>query len=252
MYVSNKCDVFLVDKNGNIKRRFWPIKGVNINCNGYDNIITIHEEINFNNCKLNIVGNNNKFYIDSTKKFIKNLVIDTWGSQYINFTIDKEFQCGGVNFFITQDDININIGKNCMFSWDINFWIGYSHSIINLESFEIQKEESNILNIADNVWLGHGVTITKPINISQGSIVATKSILTKSIKQENCLIAGMPAKIVKKNVTWFYPQPNWYENIIKDDCPSKLGFWKELVINTHKEDVLKHFHYIKGLTNEKT
>lgn len=50
--------------------------------------------------------------------------------------------------------------------------------------------------IDDNVWIGDKATILPNVHIGKNSIVAANSVVTKSVP-ENCVVAGIPAKIIK-------------------------------------------------------
>ena len=51
--------------------------------------------------------------------------------------------------------------------------------------------------IGDNVWIGEKSTIVANVKVGQGSIVAANSVVTKDVPPY-CVVAGCPAKIVKK------------------------------------------------------
>ena len=53
------------------------------------------------------------------------------------------------------------------------------------------------INIGDDVWIGAEVTILKGVKIGSGSIIATKTVVTKNVPN-NSIFAGNPGKIVKK------------------------------------------------------
>lgn len=55
--------------------------------------------------------------------------------------------------------------------------------------------------IEDHVWIGMNVTILKGVTVGEGSIVAAGSVVTRSIPP-HCLAAGVPAGVVKTEVTW--------------------------------------------------
>ena len=46
-----------------------------------------------------------------------------------------------------------------------------------------------------------GVTILKGVTIGEGAIVAAGSLVNKDVPP-HCLVAGIPAKVVKSNVSW--------------------------------------------------
>ena len=51
--------------------------------------------------------------------------------------------------------------------------------------------------IGDNVWIGQGVVINPGVRIGAGTIVGANSVVTHSFP-DNCIVAGAPAKIIKK------------------------------------------------------
>lgn len=51
--------------------------------------------------------------------------------------------------------------------------------------------------IGNNVWIGDKVTILSGVTIGDNVIIGANSVVTKSVKS-NCLIAGAPAKVIKK------------------------------------------------------
>ena len=62
----------------------------------------------------------------------------------------------------------------------------------------IRKQDMEIgsVKIGNNVWLGRGVMILKDSVVGNNSVVAAGSIVTKQF-EENKILAGIPAKIIK-------------------------------------------------------
>jgi acetyltransferase-like isoleucine patch superfamily enzyme len=55
--------------------------------------------------------------------------------------------------------------------------------------------------IGNNVWIGNRAIIMKGVTIDDGAIIAAGSIVTKDVPAR-CLVAGVPAKVVRENVQW--------------------------------------------------
>lgn len=55
--------------------------------------------------------------------------------------------------------------------------------------------------IGNHVWIGARAMILKGVTIGDGSVVAAGAIVTKNVPS-NCVVAGVPAKVVKENLTW--------------------------------------------------
>lgn len=92
----------------------------------------------------------------------------------------------------------ICIGNDCLFSSNIVFRVGDSHSILyDGKRFNKSKD----IRVGDHVWIGNSVTILKGVSIGNDSIIGTGSIVTKDVLP-NCIVAGNPAKVIKDNTSW--------------------------------------------------
>ncbi|EOJ3081127.1 DapH/DapD/GlmU-related protein, partial [Acinetobacter baumannii] len=52
--------------------------------------------------------------------------------------------------------------------------------------------------IGDKCWIGMNSVILPGVVLGNGTIVAAGAVVTKSFKQGNIVIAGVPAKIIKE------------------------------------------------------
>lgn len=88
----------------------------------------------------------------------------------------------------------IKIGDNCAISWNTQ--------MIDTDIHELSgSDKTEKIVIEDDVWIGHDVIVKKGVTIGQGSVIASGSIVLDDIPS-NCLAAGSPAKIKKKNISW--------------------------------------------------
>ena len=60
----------------------------------------------------------------------------------------------------------------------------------------ISENSHSIIQIGDNVYIGTGTTILGPATIGSNVVIAAGSVVVKDIPN-NCLVAGVPAKIIK-------------------------------------------------------
>lgn len=51
--------------------------------------------------------------------------------------------------------------------------------------------------VGQGTWIGANVTILPNVKIGKGCVIAAGSVLTKDC-EDNCMYAGVPAKIVRK------------------------------------------------------
>lgn len=121
------------------------------------------------------------------------------GIQFIctgKMTIGDNFYCNGD--CILNAGKRIKIGNDFLCGWNCEILDGDGHFILyNGE----RKENYSEVEIGEHVWVASGVTVLKGSRISDGSIVAAKSCISKKIEQKNVLI-GRNNEILRTNVSW--------------------------------------------------
>lgn len=99
------------------------------------------------------------------------------------------------------------IGKDCMFSYDINLWAGDGHAIFDVNTAERINDTGksappkNSLVIGEHVWVGKNAYIMSGTNVGNGSIIGACSSVKGSFPN-NCSIAGNPAKQLRTDIAW--------------------------------------------------
>mgnify|MGYP001087614667 CR=1 FL=1 len=82
-----------------------------------------------------------------------------------------------------------------------NVWIGPRVSIIsqnhNTNNYHKYKDTKPI-KIGDNCWLATNAVILPGVELGNHVVVAAGAVVTESFKQDNILLGGVPAKIIKK------------------------------------------------------
>ena len=68
-------------------------------------------------------------------------------------------------------------------------------------SLSMNTPKSKPIIIQDDVWIGRRAMFLKGVTIGEGAVVAAGSIVTKDVPPHT-LVAGNPAKIIKKEVNW--------------------------------------------------
>ena len=63
--------------------------------------------------------------------------------------------------------------------------------------FAREQFSSSPIHIGKRVWIGAGAVVTSGVSIGSGVTVGANSVVNKTFP-ENCLIAGVPAKLIKK------------------------------------------------------
>ena len=116
------------------------------------------------------------------------------------FTIEENYVIRALK------DSSIKIGEDCMFSYNINMRTDDGHSIFDVntgKNINSSKEEreKHIIDIRDHVWVGMNSLIMQKTKIGSGSVIGACS-LVKGVVPNNCIAAGVPAKVIRKDVSW--------------------------------------------------
>ncbi|MFT4805300.1 MAG: acetyltransferase-like isoleucine patch superfamily enzyme [Psychroserpens sp.] len=90
--------------------------------------------------------------------------------------------------------LNIEIGDDCGISDNVTITDSDNHTIVG-------RENTSPVIIKDHVWIGKNSTILKGVTIGKGAVVAAGSVVVNDVP-EYCLVAGVPAKVIKENVDW--------------------------------------------------
>jgi len=56
----------------------------------------------------------------------------------------------------------------------------------------------NPIKIGKNCWIGANAVILPGVELAEHTIVAAGAVVTKSFLEGDCVIGGVPAKVIKK------------------------------------------------------
>lgn len=155
-------------------------------------LLPVNESIGLTGLTINI-GNPPEDTIDPT--------VNRYASN-CNITLGDNIIICGARLFLQDDNSSITIGNDCMISWGIDIWCTDVHTITDLEGNALNYGKS--IEIGNHVWIGKDVKIGKNTKVSDDSIIGWGSIVTKKFEESNVVLAGNPAKIVKKDINWNY------------------------------------------------
>lgn len=116
------------------------------------------------------------------------------------------------HIFMFEDNSTIEIGSDTIISCDTNIWETDAHAIFDENDCLINEGKS--VKIGDHVWIGMGVKVGKNTQIPDGCIVGWGSVVTKRFTEPNCIIAGVPARVVKTKCRWDIRPPS---QILKEE-----------------------------------
>lgn len=90
----------------------------------------------------------------------------------------------------------IEIGINVMIAQGVSIR-DHDHAFDRLDvPMNVQGVVTAPIIIEDDVWIGHGVVITKGVTVGKGAILAAGAVVTKDVPPF-AIVGGVPAKIIK-------------------------------------------------------
>lgn len=174
------------------------IKGLKIINHGTDNEIFIGDFVRIKNSTIILYGNHNRIRINDYSSMNQ---VELYTEDADNeIVIGSHTNLCGKTHMAAIEGTKILIGDNCLFSGDLHFRTGDSHSVLNMQGERIN--ESKDIVIDDHVWIGTKVTCLKGVHVSRDSVVAATTTLCKNYDTPNVVIGGVPGRVIKTDVNW--------------------------------------------------
>jgi acetyltransferase-like isoleucine patch superfamily enzyme len=90
---------------------------------------------------------------------------------------------------------SIEIGMDCA--------IGERVSIRDSDDHHVTGSNGPVspVRIGDHVWIGSGAHVLRGVHIGDGAVVAAGAAVTRPVP-DRCLVAGVPARVIREEVEW--------------------------------------------------
>lgn len=203
-----KNKLVVIDAEGNIHED-RTVEGLDVEFRTAYSMVVIHEPIHFENCHILAESNSYVEIFPSTYEIV-NLQISA--KNHSEVIIQENFACREA-LIENHDEPNlkVSIGKDCMFSYGIIIRVSDGHTIFSTEDSSILNRPKVGVTIGDHVWVGMRASILKDVTIPNNTIIGAGSLVNKSFTEENTIIAGTPAKVIKKNVNWHHLHTDFFK-----------------------------------------
>lgn len=188
------CSKMSCKKNNRVTFEKAEIKRSNIGVMGRNNVLEISSWQN--RVRILCVGNNNVIRLG--RCILSNTSIVLKGDNCV-FQIGDDTTVLGATMVCMGHGNELLIGKDCMFSKNIEIWNTDSHQITDMMGNVIN--DSLPIHIGNHVWIGKNAFVLKGCDIGDNSVVGMGSMVTKDVLP-NTIVAGIPAKTIKENILW--------------------------------------------------
>ena len=193
--------LYIIDKSGSSYEVSY-IPGLEVVWSGADNVIKIYSDTlpKIKNTRIYCDNNDSEVSIGYGCDIMNFCIYIKGDKSTLNigdcFTVQ-----GGKIILGGESGTKVTIGNDCMFAGEVYIKSSDSHTVYDNST----QEAINIpdaVHIGNHVWLGYGVSVLKNSMIPDNSVVAARSVVSKKFDEHNVVLAGVPAKVVKKNINW--------------------------------------------------
>ena len=167
---------------------------------------------------IRLYGSQNYVELPKTSSFTGHITIYGQGNRIVigeNCRLYGEFMVKGHNqtvtvgegttfesvYLLCMERCDISIGRWCMFSRNIEVRTSDAHGLIRKRDGRRLNRAASV-TVGDHVWVGVGSILNKGTVIPADCIVGAKSFVNKAFTESSVVLAGTPATIVKRGVTW--------------------------------------------------
>ncbi|WP_104161368.1 acyltransferase [Arthrobacter sp. ZGTC212] len=122
---------------------------------------------------------------------------------------------------------SVIIGNDVMLASENEIRADDGHAIFDVES-ETRVNWSKNITIGDHVWVAKRAVLLGGASIGDGSVVGFGSIVTGTVPN-NCVAAGVPAKVIRQNIAWERPHLSRAKPFYKPHAGTvkKSSFWNK-------------------------
>ncbi len=111
---------------------------------------------------------------------------------------------------ILDEDSCCEIGSDCLIAGNFFIFASDGHSIYDVITKELLNRVKKSVIIENHCWFGFDCKVLKHTHISKNTVISLGSVVSGDYKEENTVIAGIPAKVVKRGINWDATPPIYY------------------------------------------
>jgi len=168
----------------------------NIVIDGTDNEVSFGANTKFKG-SIEIRGKNNRVLF-GPGSVMRGRIVVKGNNQTVSIGEQTTFQSA---YLLCHEGCDITIGRWCMFSRDIEIRTTDAHSVVE-KSTGLRLNAPASVVIGDHVWVSVGVFISKGVQLAADTIVGANAFVNGQFAEEGTMLAGAPARVVKRDVTW--------------------------------------------------
>lgn len=153
--------------------------------------------------------------------------------QNCKLVIGNGLSCNDEIFIQVAEGGSVTIGDDCLFA-KCRIYNSDMHGIFDLHTGERINKSRDVI-IEDKVWLARDSMILKGTKINKGCVIGAGSIVSGSFDGFS-VIAGNPAKTVRKGITWSRNMTDSFSALLPPEFP--ISKYRSLAMQFKHNDVI--------------
>lgn len=140
----------------------------------------------------------------------------------------------------------IHVGDDVMFASENQLRCDDGHPIFDVRSGK-RINVARDISIGAHVWVGWGAVVLGGTTVGAGTVLGMGSIV-KGTFPNNCVVAGTPARVLRRDVAWERPHLSLVKPFYKPDASTikKSKYWALTVDPTYRQPLLTRARRLAG------
>lgn len=200
-------------------------QGIQVKFTGSNNLLEVAEGARLGRLTIDFDCDNGKVRIGPSKgvpAFSASIRVGQDSSVLVGTNVSTTTTCA----MSATEGTTITIGNDVMIASENQIRADDGHPIFDVHTGKRVNVSKSIV-IGDHVWLARAAVVLGGARIGEGTVIGYGSIVTKRIPN-NCVAAGIPAKVVRRDTAWERPHLSLVKPYYKPDASTlkKSRYWK--------------------------
>ena len=161
-----------------------------------DNLVRIGANFRTRGLVIEVMGSGNRIEIGDNVRLSGRI-----GLRGTGLTVRIGDRCDAKRSRIVACQADVAIGRDCLIAAGVHLRTSDLHRIVDRASGTPLNPARPVV-VGDGVWLAGEAALLKGARVPDGCVVGFRSVVTKAFDESDCVIAGVPARVIRRGIAW--------------------------------------------------